>query len=189
MRLFAPAAVFALLAYLSQAAAAAPLPAQSPPDAQPFQDWNVRCVAGSLPPCEMLQTVQDKAGKRLLRLAIAYLPRRDRYTIRLVTPLGISLAKGVRITASSFSSQPIPFLRCDGAGCYVEGAIETGALDSLGRGAPQAKVTIAALNGRDIALPFSLRGFADARSAMESLARARVAVTPPAEPPAAVRRP
>jgi invasion protein IalB len=69
----------------------------------------------------------------------------------------------------------------------VEGAIETGALDSLERGAPQAKVTIASLDGRDVALPFSLRGFADARSAMVRLARARVIVTP--EPAAAVRRP
>jgi invasion protein IalB len=187
MRLFAPAAVLALLVHLPQAAAAAPLPAQSPPEPQTFQDWNVRCVAGSLPPCEMLQTVQDKAGKRLLRLGVAYLPRRDSYIIRLVTPLGISIAKGARITASSFSSQAIPFLRCDGAGCYVEGAIETGALDSLDRGAAQAKVTIASLDGRDIALPFSLRGFADARSAMVRLARARVIVTP--EPAAAVRRP
>jgi invasion protein IalB len=183
MRIFVPAAVLTLLAQLSQAAAA---PAQPPPEPQTFQDWNVRCVAGSLPPCEMLQTVQDKAGKRLLRLSVVYLPRRDSYIIRLVTPLGISIARGVRITASSFSSQAIPFLRCDGAGCYVEGAIETGALDSLERGAPQAKVTIASLDGRDIALPFSLRGFADARGAMVRLARAQVTATPET---AAVRRP
>jgi len=169
---------------LFHAAAAAPATPSPSGGAQNLGDWSVHCVAGSLPPCEMFQRVQDNAGKRLLNIAIAYEPRQDRYVIQLITPLGVSFARGVRITSSALSVQTLPYQRCDGAGCYVTGAIERGALDSLGRSDPKAKVTIAPLDGRDTDLPLSLRGFSDARTAMENLARKNVAAAASAKPPA-----
>ena len=146
-------------------AAPAPAPAQS------FGDWGVRCVPGSAPPCEMFQIVQDKSGRRLLGIAIEYLPRQDSYAIQLTTPLGVSFAAGARIAASALTVRRLPFRHCDKDGCYIEGAIERGALDSLGKSQPKAKVTITMQGGRAVDLPLSLNGFADARPAMEKLAR------------------
>ncbi len=128
----------------------------------------------------MLQVAQNKDGKRVTSIVIAYLPRRDQYVLQLSTPLGVAFAKGVRISASGFNSQPLPYQRCDGNGCYVQGAIQSGALDALGRSTPQAKIIIAAVGGREIGLLLSLRGFTAARSAMESRAREKAAATPPA---------
>jgi len=185
--IFACAALAGLLAHLPQAGAATPPPAPKAPavtDTQTFQDWSVHCVAQALPPCEMLQVSQDKAGKLVTRFAIAYLPRQDRYALQLTVPLGVSLAKGVRITASDYAAQALPYVRCDNSGCYVEGAIEQGALDKLGHSAAQARLTIASVDGREINLPLSLRGFSDARSAMDRLAREKMAAAPP---PAAKR--
>lgn len=186
--LFPLGAVFVILLHSAQAApAAAPANPQPSNAAQSFGDWGVRCTANAAPPCEMFQLVQNRAGNRILSIAIAYEPRQDRYAIQLTTPLGVTLAKGVRLSASALTVQPLPYRRCDGTGCYVDGAIERGALDSLGRSDPKAKVTIA-LNGRDTDLPISLRGFSDARTAMENMAREKLTATDPApaKPPGPV---
>jgi invasion protein IalB len=180
-----PCAVAAALLLAWPAGAQAPSPAaqksQGPTDSQSFDDWGVRCFAGILPPCEMFQVTQNKAGKRLTSIAIAYLPRRGSYAIQLTVPLGISFAKGVRLTASSYASQAMPYLRCDRTGCYAQGAIEQGALDRLGRGEARAKLTVGSMAGRDIDIPFSLRGFSNAREAMEKLAREKFAALAPAK--------
>jgi invasion protein IalB len=73
----------------------------------------------------------------------------------------------------------MPYLRCDSAGCYVQGAIQIGALDALGASRPEAKLSMASVDGRAVEMPLSLRGFSDARAAMESLAREKLVPASP----------
>jgi len=145
----------------------------APTDVKRFGDWTVRCIPGARPPCEMIQ-VAAKDGRRVMNVAVAYLPRVDRHALQITMPLGLSLGQGVKITASKFTSQAMPFQRCDGTGCAVQGNIEKGALDSLAESEPDARLDAAAVNGKAVSLPLSLRGFADARAAMEELARQKV---------------
>jgi len=147
-------------------------------DTRTFGDWGVRCFAGRLPPCEMFQASRNKAGARVMEFVIAYLPRRDSHALRLTLPLGVSFAKGVRISASGYRSQAMPYLRCDRAGCYVRGAIARGALDALGHSNPRAGLAAGSPDGRDVEMPLSLRGFIEARGAMEKLAREKSAAAP-----------
>jgi invasion protein IalB len=151
-------------------------------DVKNFGDWTVHCVPGALPPCEMFQMTRNSANKRVTSIAIAFLPRQERYALQISTPLGVSFAKGVKIAASGFASQAMPYLRCDGAGCYVQGAIQGGALDALGASRPDARLSMASVDGRAVELPLSLRGFSDARAAMESLAREELAPAKPVAP-------
>ena len=164
---------------------ALPALAQNAPvatDVKNFGDWTLHCVPGALPPCEMFQTTRNKANRRVTSIAIAFLPRQERYALQISTPLGVSFAKGVKIAASGFTSQAMPYLRCDSAGCYVQGAIQSGALDALGASRPEAKLSMVFVDGRSVELPLSLRGFSDARTAMESLAREKLAQAKPASP-------
>lgn len=151
----------------------------APTDVKQYGDWTVRCIPGGRPPCEMIQIARNKQGRRVSSVALAYLPRVDRHALRIDMPLGVSLSQGVKITASKFAAQPMPFARCDGAGCVAQGNVETGALDSLAGSDPDAKLEAAAVNGQAVTLPLSLRGFADARAAMETLAKQKVADAKP----------
>ncbi|HUB85354.1 MAG TPA: invasion associated locus B family protein [Rhizomicrobium sp.] len=148
-------------------------PAQTAPQAKLYGDWGVRCYSpGSASPCEMQELVtQNKTGQRVMSTSIAYAPAQNRYIFQLAVPLGVSLAKGARIVADGYNGAPMAFRRCDRGGCYVEGLIDTKALDALQAATGPAKIQIASPNGRSLELPFSLRGFADARKAMTDMAR------------------
>jgi len=174
---FLPAAAIALLAGVAspacaQVALAAPsasAPAANASSVKLFGDWGVRCFAAPAhAPCEMQEAVTEKKnGARILGVSIALAPAQGRYIFQLAVPLGVSLAKGAKIEASNYSAPAMAYRRCDRGGCYVEGLIDGKVIDALARSAPSAKVEIAAMDGRTVDLPFSLRGFADARKDME----------------------
>lgn len=194
MRIALVPAALAAGCFLSAAAVAqtAEPKAQTPADTQTFEDWTVRCVSNATPPCQMIQQAQNKAGKRVSALVIVYLPHQNSYALELVTPLGVSFAKGATLSAGNWVSKALPFRRCDAAGCFVQAPIESSALDALGRGPAQGKITLTvAATGKDLALPLSLKGFAAARSAMESQTRAKesAAAAKPAAPAAPKQAP
>jgi invasion protein IalB len=172
----------------AQTAAPPPAPkAQTAADTQTFEDWTVRCVTGATPPCQMIQLAQNKAGKRVSSLIIVYLPHQNSYALQLVTPLGVGFAQGATISAGSWTSKALPFRRCDATGCFVSNAIDSITLDTLARGPDKGKITLTtAATGKPIALPLSLRGFAAARSAMETETRAKESAAP-TKPAAAVK--
>ncbi|HEY5337259.1 MAG TPA: invasion associated locus B family protein [Rhizomicrobium sp.] len=178
--------VFALTVSVSAQAQDAPQQPVRATDVKSFGDWGVRCFpVSSQSPCEMLETITQKdSGRRLMSMSIGYAPKADRHIIQISLPLGVSLAKGVKIVADAYTSPPIQYRRCDRAGCYVEGFIDNTVLAGLTHGSPNAKIVIATADGRDITLPLSLRGFNDAHDAMTSLARAKVGAAPaaPASP-------
>ena len=168
-------------------ASAQPAPTQSQPNAQGLVanetksvgDWVVRCFPVKSPsPCDMFELLADKrSGRRVLGLSIAYLPGQDRHAIQIALPLGVAFNKGVVLASDTYTTPLLRYRRCDRAGCYVEGLIDNGSIDALARATSGAKVKFSAYGGRDIELPFSLNGFAEAHSTMSDLARARVNLT------------
>lgn len=156
---------------------AAPAPAQTAPQTKLYGDWGVRCyAAASASPCEMQEVVtQNKTGQRVMSTSIAYAPAQNRYVFQLSVPLGVSLAKGARIVADGYNGAPMAFRRCDRGGCYVEGLIDTKTLDALQAATGAGKIEIVSPTGKPIDLPFSLKGFADARKAMTDMARSKAA--------------
>jgi invasion protein IalB len=181
---------FAALA-LAQGALAAAKPAAAQPaqgqapaasETKAFGDWTVRCFAVSSPsPCEMLEIrVAKKTGQRVLAVLIAYVPSRDASVIQLAVPLGVALQNGLVLASDTFTSPVMHYSRCDIQGCYVQNVIDNGTLDALGR-ATKAQLQIVFVDGRKIALPFSLDGFTAAHSALVDLAKAK-ATKPAAEP-------
>jgi invasion protein IalB len=173
----ASCALLALAAFVPAAAQQA-APGQGPltaTDTKNIGDWEVRCFPVKSPsPCDMFELLADKkTGRRVLSLSIAYVPSQDRHAIQIALPLGVALARGVIISSDTYTSPVMHYRRCDRGGCYVEGLIDNAAIDSIGR-ASAAKVQFFAYdgaNGRLFDLPFSVKGFNEAHSAMSEMAR------------------
>ena len=164
--LFASGAVFAQQA---------PDASNTRPDVKTVQDWFVRCFPIQSPsPCDMFQELDSQTTKqRVLSLSLAYVPSMDRHALQITVPLDISIPKGVTIKTDSYTSPVLKYRRCDRNGCYVETAVDNALVESLAKSGGEGKVNIAADNGKNYTLKFSLKGFSQAHDDMVAKARAK----------------
>lgn len=172
-------------ALAQQAQAPADQPAASKaPDVKTVGDWAVRCFPVNSPsPCDIYQELDDQRSRqRVLSLSIAYIPSLDRHAIMVTVPLEIAIQKGLVIQTDSFASPALHYRRCDRMGCYVETAIDNGAIESMAKSGPDAYIKIVADNGKPYNIKFSLKGFAAAHDQMVTDAKAKAK---PIEKPAA----
>ena len=160
-------------AALAQQAPAAEAPGR--PDVKTVGDWTVRCFPIQSPsPCDIFQE-QDyqKTGQRVLSVSIAYVPSMDKHAIQISVPLDISIPKGVTLQTDTYTSPVLKYRRCDRNGCYIEMAVDNGLVEGLAKSGAQGKVNIAADNGKNYTLNFSLKGFSQAHDDMVAQARAK----------------
>jgi len=167
---------------MGTAAAPAPTGPVQPSETKTFADWTVRCFPVNSPsPCDMFEMLANKqTGERVMSLSLAYMPAGDRHVIQIAVPLGVMLSKGATIESDAYTSQPLPYRRCDRGGCYVEMLLDNAAVTSLSSGDGAAKIRIFADGGKAFDIPFSLKGFADAHGAMVDLARKKISGAKPA---------
>jgi len=159
-------------AALAQAPAA---DAPGRPDAKTVGDWTVRCFPIQSPsPCDIFQE-QDyqKTGQRVLSISIAYVPSMDKHAIQISVPLDINIPKGVTLQTDTYTSPVLKYRRCDRNGCYIEMAVDNGLVEGLAKSGDKGKVNIAADNGKNYTLNFSLKGFSQAHDDMVAQARAK----------------
>ncbi len=172
------AAAFSLGA-LSLAATAATAPAGpvQPSETKTFADWTVRCFPVNSPsPCDMFEMLANKqTGERVMSLSLAYMPAGDKHVIQIAVPLGVSLKNGATIQSDAYTSQVMPYRRCDRGGCYVEMLLGSDAVTALSSSTGAARIRIFADGGKAFEIPFSLKGFSDAHGAMVDLARKKLA--------------
>jgi len=145
------------------------------PDVKTVGDWTVRCFPIQSPsPCDIFQE-QDyqKTGQRVLSVSIAYVPSMDKHAIQISVPLDISIPKGATLQTDTYTSPVLKYRRCDRNGCYIEMAVDNGLVEGLAKSGAQGKVNIAADNGKNYALNFSLKGFSQAHDDMVAQARAK----------------
>lgn len=145
------------------------------PDVKTVGDWTVRCFPIQSPsPCDIFQE-QDyqKTGQRVLSISIAYVPSMDKHAIQISVPLDISIPKGVTLQTDTYTSPVLKYRRCDRNGCYIEMAVDNGLVEGLAKSGDKGKVNIAADNGKNYTLNFSLKGFSQAHDDMVAQARAK----------------
>jgi invasion protein IalB len=145
------------------------------PDVKTVGDWTVRCFPIQSPsPCDIFQE-QDyqKTGQRVLSVSIAYVPSMDKHAIQISVPLDISIPRGATLQTDTYTSPVLKYRRCDRNGCYIEMAVDNGLVEGLAKSGAQGKVNIAADNGKNYALNFSLKGFSQAHDDMVAQARAK----------------
>ena len=141
-------------------------------DGKVFQDWTVRCdqnpsnaAAGG---CYILQNVVNSETQQpVMQIAIGLL-KTDNSTVTVITlPLGILLPPGITLQIDQRQPARIPIQRCMPDGCKVQFRMSPEQI-SVFKGGIGGQLTFQDAVGRQVPVPFSLKGFTAALSSLGS---------------------
>ena len=134
------------------------------PDVKTVGDWTVRCFPIQSPsPCDIFQEQDIRRPASACSPSPSPMsPAWTSHAIQISVPLDISIPKGATLQTDTYTSPVLKYRRCDRNGCYIEMAVDNGLVEGLAKSGAQGKVDIAADNGKNYALNFSLKGFSQA---------------------------
>ena len=133
------------------------------PQAAPKIPWIVNCasVTGQVN-CEAVQRLMlQKTGQLLLGITIRLPKGAKDPTMMVQLPHGMYLPSGVSLKIDDSAAKKEPVQTCDAKGCYVGLAIDPGLLKTMQSGKAMT-VTFQNLAKKDITIPVTLSGFAEA---------------------------
>jgi len=146
--------------------------AAAPEDGQKFDDWTIRCndnpQNAATGGCVMFQAVVNKETNRaIMQVAIGYLAQEQVKTPAAVItlPLGVRLPPGVIMQVDEKDSTNFPFERCLPEGCMVQFRLTADQI-AVFKGGTAGKFTFQHASGQPVAIPFSLKGFTAALTAL-----------------------
>jgi invasion protein IalB len=165
--------------------------AQQPPAAQPapqiqpvqttdapqrttatYDDWIVQCETRPGPPleklCDMAQVTQVQGRNTpFSRVAIPRPAKGEPVKLVVQLPVNASFATNVHLqTGDGDTGIAVPFARCLPAGCFADIDIGEDALKKFRAASSVGKLSFADASGRDVAVPVSFKGFAQAFDAL-----------------------
>jgi invasion protein IalB len=134
-----------------------------------YQDWRLFCPDSKTKDvsCEMSQDVIDqKSGTRVARLILV--KEKDKSMILAVTvPLQVLLEPGLGLKLGDDQMRVFQYKTCTEEGCIsvipMNDQLEAGFAK-----AQQAGVAVVQPDGKAVELPFSMKGYVDARKAFQS---------------------
>lgn len=133
-----------------------------------YGDWVVSCDIvtqnnASRKVCGLSQ-VQTNTQSHQRVLAVELQPRDTSVEGTLALPFGLDLSKGVTLQIDSSSVMAsLPFRTCIPAGCLVRLSFDAKSVAAL-RGGNSLKVNVVPVNGQQMSLSISLKGFPAALS-------------------------
>jgi invasion protein IalB len=148
----------------------APQPGAGADAGQRHGDWVQRCTSnpppGASPPapgeqtaCFLVQTASDQNTRRpLLKITIGFFgPQRQAGAV-IAMPLGIPLARGLRISVDGKQIDTVPFQVCEAEGCQAFVPMEDAMVAAFKAGTT-AQASVETNQGQDFSVPISLKGF------------------------------
>jgi invasion protein IalB len=175
MRVFAAAAVLLGLAGLAHSASAEPR-IQS----ERFDDWFYRCVTPEgtkeqpkpKTQCEAVQIAQTKQGKEtvsLLTISVSETvhDNKKNAVLTVLVPQNVHLPSGFGLSIGEQGKVTLRYRNCNNAGCWIQHAIDGKSLEAL-KSSEAAFASIRLINGQNLNIKFSLKGFKEAFKALES---------------------
>jgi invasion protein IalB len=175
MRIVAAVSVFFGLGVLASAASAEPR-IQS----ERFDDWFYRCVtpeAGKEQPkpksqCEVVQIAQTKQGKETVNLLTISVSEtvhdnKKNAVLTVLAPQNVHLPSGLGLSIGEQSKVTLRYRNCNNAGCWIQHAIDGKSLDAL-KSNEAGIASIHLINGQNLNIKFSLKGFNEALKALEA---------------------
>lgn len=143
-----------------------------------YQDWRVICSPGvpatpatettpgvaAIPPgCRLVQDVVRPEGGALLQLAVI---QDDGGNLVVTVPHGVVLDAGLGFAVGAGATPVVhQYAACLDSGCLAPVALDEATLKLL-RENTEGRVTVMPGTGQPVAIPFSLRGFADGYAAL-----------------------
>jgi invasion protein IalB len=144
-----------------------------------YQDWRVACppAANKDQRCEMQEDVLDsKSGSPVVRVGITSQKDaktgKDTPAMGLTLPLGVALQPGVGISLGTDKPTVFGFRTCNQVGCIAVTNLDDKMLASFAA-AKDAKVLVAGLDGKVVAIPLSFKGYGDAKRAYQNAEQRR----------------
>jgi invasion protein IalB len=159
-----------------QAAPEAAKAAAEPPKSAPvkvagnFGQWALVCnepkTKEEKPACSLVQALVERDSKKLVfRLAVAYGPQGN-LVLRIDSPTGIALQKGLEFSPDAVKIYRLPFQTCVPQGCSAMLVIADDLKQDLQKSA-KGTISVFALNGREVKAATELAGFADGLAALD----------------------
>lgn len=146
-----------------------------------FDDWFYRCsdqqAAGNktVRSCEIVQVAQINQGGsnvNVLTLAVAKAAapsdkgsRHNDLLLTVLVPLNVVLPTGFGLSTDGRDLITIPYRNCNQAGCWAQQKLDQKQLASLQK-AVSGAAKLQLMNGQNINLKFSLKGFSKALDAL-----------------------
>jgi len=158
----------------AQAAPAAPAATDQNPQrtTASYGDWVVRCETVAGPPpqknCDMEQLAQVQGqANPISRVAIPLPQKGEPPKLFIQLPINVSFSVQIKVTTNDKDAGiTTPFRRCVPAGCFAEIELKDD-LQKKFRGSTEAgKITFKDAADRDVAIPLSFKGFAQAFEAL-----------------------
>ncbi len=137
-----------------------------------YADWVVQCQTQTGPPlqkvCDMAQVTQVQGkGVPFSRVAIAHPVKGQPAKLLVQVPVNASFAGTVRLqTGDDDPGVAAPFARCLPSGCFADFDVKDDLLKKFRTASGVGKLIFADASGRDVAVPLSFNGFAQAFDAL-----------------------
>lgn len=166
-------------------AAAPPAPVAQPVSAEPssttanFGDWALRCQrvsdagkTGRI--CEVALVLQAQGQQvPIAQVALGRLAAGEPLRVTAVMPVSVSFPSSVQIVMGEKDAKPfeLPWRRCIPNGCFAEAAPGEDIVRQWRKASEPGRILFKDAAGRELALPFSIRGL---DQAVEALAKERL---------------
>lgn len=146
-------------------------PVAAAQDGEVFQDWHVRCGQEQQEQwsggCLMVQSVVNSQNQQpVMRFFVGHLTDSKEAAAVLILPLGVRVAPGVLLQIDQNEANRIPFDICLPDGCRVSFKLNDTQLSAL-KGGIGGRVAFQDGTGQNVELPFSLKGFTAALTAIQ----------------------
>jgi invasion protein IalB len=174
MRVFAAAAVLLGLPALASAYAEPRIQSER------FDDWYYRCVtpeagkgqASPKPQCEVVQIAQAKQGQEtvnVLTISVSETVRENKKAavITILAPQNVHLPSGLGLSIDQQNKLSLHYRNCNNAGCWIQHTLDNKTLETLKSG-EAGFASIHPINGQNLNIKFSLKGFKEAYKALQS---------------------
>lgn len=146
-------------------AAAEPSPAKV---AGTFGQWALLCSENkeAAEPCNLVQALVERSSQQLVfRVTVGYGPKGN-LVLRIDSPTGIALQKGIEFSADAVKIYRLPFQTCIPEGCRAVLIVEDDLKRDLQK-SDKGTITVYALNGQELRALAELTGFADGLAALD----------------------
>jgi invasion protein IalB len=138
-----------------------------------YGDWRTACPPASAKDqsCRMIEQVMDtRTNQSVVQLAMGV--DKGKNTLDVSVPLGVLLPAGVGLTIGDAKPVLFKFRTCTTAGCIGHLEMDDKTLASMNT-AKDGKILVAGMDGKAVAIPISLKGYADAARAYRSAEQRR----------------
>lgn len=154
-------------------AASATVPTEPQSTVATFGDWVLRCVrqagAQATRICEVAQTIQVQGQQGpLAQVALGRVQRTDPLKLTIVLPSNVSFPSLVRVAMDENDAQPfdLTWRRCVPGACIADGDPSAAVIQRFRARVEPARLAFKDAGGRDVVVPISFRGLAQALDAL-----------------------